>query len=82
MKNEHAEICSLLKRALEGELTLDDARNFMAGLSRHDDQRIQEAAHMVIHFLDDADIRERDAGYENYMRGKLEDYIKCFEGLD
>ena len=81
MKDKSSELRSLFERALEDTLPLDEARSFMSKVSEHDDQIIQWAAHLLIHYLDDADLRERDPEYDTYMRSEALSLIKQLETL-
>ena len=79
MKDKYSNIRSLLRRALDGELSLDDAGLFMSGISARDDELVQQAAHIVIHYLDDEDLREKDPEYDKLMRAELLSYVKQLE---
>lgn len=79
MTDKSHEVCALLRRALDDAVSLDEARSFMSTISRQDDQVVQWAAHFLIHYIDDADLKERDPGYDAYMRGEAHGLIKQLE---
>lgn len=76
MTDKSSEVRSLLRRALEDTVSLDEASSFMSTLCGQEDEVVQWGAHFLIHFLDDADIRERDPAYDAYMRGEAHSLMK------
>lgn len=64
----------LIERALNGALSVDEASRFLSGLTKDTDSIVSEAAHAVVHFVTDADIRRRDKEYDLLLRTELEKY--------
>lgn len=68
-------IVELIKMALSEILSLDDATGFLSSLDKRIDGTLLDAAHAVVHFVTDADIRKRDAMYDAVLRAELETYV-------
>ncbi|MDX1251052.1 MAG: hypothetical protein IDH49_02120 [Gammaproteobacteria bacterium] len=72
----YSEAIALIERALCATLTADEAGRFLSGLRSDADHIISEAAHAVVHFVTDADIRKRDKEYDILLRAELEKYAE------
>ena len=70
------ELLTLIEAALNGDATNDQALAFMGKVERGDSEDVQSAAHALIHFLDDHDIREADEIYDRLQRNGLQEWVR------
>ncbi len=81
MKKQYAVIYHLIKDAIGGTLDQGELNEFMSKIGKHDNKDIQMAAHHLMHFMADEDIRNKDPKYDRYMKNKLENYSQYFERM-
>ncbi len=72
----HSKTISLIEKALNGVLTVAEASCFLSSLKKDTNRIVCDAAHAVVHFLSDADIRLNDKEYDLILRTELEKYSK------
>ena len=65
------ELLALIEAALKDNATDDQALAFMGKVKRDDHEDVQQAAHALIHFFDDEDIRMKDEVYARSQREEL-----------
>lgn len=61
----------LLQRALDDDLSIEEACGFLSMLDDKAEQKIHDAAHAVVHFVTDQDIRQADREYDRLQRQLL-----------
>ena len=78
MNQLRAQALELIERALRDEVDLREASQFLSDLDKDTDHTVSEAAHMVIHFVTDSDLRASDKSYDAVCRADLK---ACIEKL-
>ena len=76
MNQLRAQALELIEKALRDELDLGEASQFLSGLDKDADHTVSEAAHVVVHFVTDSDLRASDKSYEANCRADLRRYIE------
>jgi hypothetical protein len=68
-------LSTIIERVLREEVTAPDAVRQCESSwdARCWDEDMNHAYHMLIHYLDDADVRAKDAGYAEWQRRGLAD---------
>lgn len=79
--NLYSESLSLIERALNGTLEVDEACFFLSSLERSVDTVVSEAVHAIVHFVTDVDIRKSDKEYDFFLRTELEKYAEQLKEL-
>ncbi len=70
--NHRQKLLTLIEAALGGNATGDQASAFMRKVQRDDAEDVRFAAHALIHFFDDEDIRMKDKDYARSQREELQ----------
>lgn len=70
--NRRQELQTLIEAALTGNATISQALAFMGGVECDESEDVQLAAHALIHFFDDEDIRMKDEAYALSQRKELQ----------
>jgi hypothetical protein len=78
MTDKRKQLLEMLERALANSLGLPEATDFIASLDSEQDNTVALAAHALIHFVTDSDLRRRDSEYDQLMRAKLREYARVF----
>jgi hypothetical protein len=73
MKNE---TINIIKRALRDDLSVDEAGRFLSGLRKDADLDVLRAAHAVVHFVTDSDLRLKDNEYDVMLKEQLEEWVR------
>jgi len=60
---------------------LEEACNFLSALDSSESKSVGDAAHELVHFITDADLRSKDQEYDFLMRRSLEKMMKDLESL-
>ena len=66
----------LVEKALEGLTNEVEVGSFLSNLPTTTDSEILEALHAAVHFLTDADIRQKDLAYDQLCRKQLSEMYK------
>ena len=61
----------MIQRALNGDLSIEEASRFLSMLDDNTEQKLRDTAHAVVHFLTDQDIRKIDREYDRLQREYL-----------
>lgn len=69
-------LASCLELVAEGQLDPIDAIKRCGNLDRYADPLLAKAWHLLSHFANDTDVRQRDSGYENQEIARLRDYAR------
>ena len=81
MDQLRARALELIERALRDELDLAEASRFLSGLDKDTDHTVSEAAHVVVHFVTDSDLRARDKSYDAVCRADLRGCIEKLQSV-
>ena len=76
MNQLHAQALELIEKALRDELDLGEASQFLSDLDKDTDHTVSEAAHVVVHFVTDSDLRASDQSYDAICRADLRRYLE------
>jgi len=76
MSEVRAQTLDIVGRALRDEIEIEEASVFLSSLPRDIDLALSEAAHAVVHFVTDADLRARDKAYDAALRVELESHVE------
>lgn len=80
MNNLHDHVIELIHRTLCGDVSLDEASHFLSSLSKDTNSLVVYAAHAIVHFVTDQDLRNTDHRYDILLRDELNNFIKELEG--
>jgi hypothetical protein len=72
---------SLIVRALNDTLSIDEACVFLSSLNEQTDTEIKNIAHAVVHFLTDKDIRKYDQNYDQSQRVFLSNKLHSLHSI-
>lgn len=67
---------ALLGRALNDDLSMEEAIRFQAELDERSGPKVRALAHAIIHFIADLDIRQADAEYDRLQRETLKAHLR------
>lgn len=70
----------LLESVLENKITPEQARSKWP--KHEDDKDLDTAFHILYHFEDDTDIRQKDQKYSDWQKGEIEKLINRLQVLD
>jgi hypothetical protein len=65
-------VIQLAEKALAGEQDIGPATQLISRLKREEAVELREAAHLLMHFISDSDLRSRDKEYDRLQREQLE----------
>lgn len=69
----------LIQRALNDDLPIEEAGEFLSRLNDYTDVKVRDAAHAVVHFLTDHDIRQTDREYDRLQRQILSESLEALQ---
>ena len=81
MNQLRAQALELIERALRDELDPGEASQFLSDLDKDTDHAVSEAAHVVVHFVTDSDLRASDKSYDAVCRAGLRGCIEKLQSV-
>lgn len=69
------QLVRLLDRALSAEVRLDESTELVSRMNPGEESALIGAAHLLVHFCTDVDIRSRDPAYDALMRRQIREAL-------
>lgn len=72
-------LATLAEKAFDDDLSVEEASSFLSTIDASRFPKLAAVAHLVVHFVTDADVRAKDSEYDLAMRKEIRDMLRRLE---